>query len=134
MFRGTHVWLADVKSQLKALRFCSASDMEVLETSDHIVVQRRSLVRTAVPILRNYTHGEVLGFQLSIWRFDADYGRWAKKPLFTSVGLLRNGSVEADDSGHGHDTRIVHDDMVADCPAYLALRLLRRFVELPLAG
>ncbi len=110
--------------------------MEELEARGHIIVKRCLLLERALAVLGDDGHRELLCAHVPDGAFDVYDGRRAEEALFAAVRLLRDGRVQADDGGHGHDARRVLRDVVADDAANLAVRVLRLRVgvELALAG
>lgn len=110
---------SNVEGELEAFRFCSARDMQVLEIGDHIVIERRSLLRAAFAALGNNAHGQMLILEFRIRGLDTN-NRWrTKKALFAAVRFLSDGCVETENGGHGHDAGVIHGQMVTDYSTYL---------------
>jgi len=126
--------LSNVERKLETLRLGSAGDVKELEAGGHVVIEGCLLLKVALASFRHDGHRELLGAKMPNWAFNMDDGGWAEEALLAAIRLLGNGGVKADDGGHGHDSRRVVRDMVADNAANLRVWVVCIcFVKLALA-
>jgi len=108
--------------------------MEILEASDHVVVQRGSLLGPSVATLSDNTHGEVLALELEEGSLDADHWGRTEEALLAAIRLLGHRCMEADNSRHTHNTCVVHHEILAKgFPNFALLGFVAILVELALA-
>ena len=122
------VRLADLECKLETFGLGCTSNVQIFKIRDHVIVEWGSLIGTSFAVLGDDAHGELLGLQHCVWRFNAHYGWGTEEPLLATVRLLGDGGVKANDGSHGQYACIVHDNVIADGPSELGLGFLHTLI------
>lgn len=78
------------------------------------MINRSPLFVRTFATFRNDCHGKLLSLHVPHRSFNVNNGRGAQEPFLSTVGLLGDGSVQAQHGSHGYRTKGVLGDMFAN--------------------
>lgn len=127
--------LRNIQRQLETFRLSRSCDVQELEASGEIVVNRRPLLERAFAALGDYRHRQLLRLHIPHRAFDV-HDRWGtEEALLAAIRFLGDSGVKTQHGSHWYRLCRVLRDVVLHDTAYLRVWVVAfRRVQLALRG